>query len=147
VSGARGGAAPSALAAALERILPEDEHGPGAAELGATGFVEAWLAGADRERQLRWAESLAALDECARVRGGAAFGELTAAEQDALLSDVAEGREESVDAAFFDELRGRLIEGAFSDPAYGGNAGGAGWRLLGYDGPRHVRTADDQRIA
>ena len=64
------------------------------------------------------------------------------AAQDRVLEAVAEGPS----PAFFEELRARALEGLFCDPAWGGNAGEAGWRLLGYPGPRHVWSAEDQRI-
>ncbi|MDQ6417885.1 gluconate 2-dehydrogenase subunit 3 family protein [Paenibacillus sp. LHD-117] len=36
---------------------------------------------------------------------------------------------------FFELLRDHTLEGVFSDPIYGGNFEGYGWRLLGYAGP------------
>ena len=36
---------------------------------------------------------------------------------------------------FFKLLRTHTIEGMFSDPMHGGNAGLIGWQLLGYPGP------------
>jgi len=48
--------------------------------------------------------------------------------------------------AAFALLRTLVLEGAFGDPAHGGNADGAGWWLLGYPGPRHVLTLEDQEI-
>ena len=42
-------------------------------------------------------------------------------------------------------LRLRAIEGYFGDPRWGGNAGRAGWAMLGYEGPRLVWSAYDQR--
>jgi gluconate 2-dehydrogenase gamma chain len=37
---------------------------------------------------------------------------------------------------FFQLLRAHTIEGMFSDPMHGGNAGLIGWQLVGYPGPR-----------
>jgi gluconate 2-dehydrogenase gamma chain len=36
---------------------------------------------------------------------------------------------------FFRVLRQHTIEGMFSDPMHGGNAGLIGWQLIGYPGP------------
>jgi hypothetical protein len=36
---------------------------------------------------------------------------------------------------FFRMLRQHAIEGMFSDPMHGGNAGLIGWQLIGYPGP------------
>lgn len=138
MTSALGSDAGAVLAAALERILPEDEHGPGARALGVVGYVEAALARGDEASRERWRAALLALDAQAGAPG---FAALAGAEQDRLLEELADDG-----GTFFAELRGRALEGVFCDPAHGGNAGGAGWRLLGYDGPRHVWTADDQRL-
>jgi gluconate 2-dehydrogenase gamma chain len=34
---------------------------------------------------------------------------------------------------FFETIRTATVRGMFSDPVYGGNAGQAGWKLLGYE--------------
>ena len=94
----------------------------------------------------RWREALEALDAFALAREGAAFAALSAAAQDGLLERLASGEAGPASAAFAEELRQRAIEGMFCDPSWGGNAGEAGWRLLGYPGPRHVWSAADQRI-
>ncbi len=65
-----------------------------------------------------------------------------------MLEQVADGSDPEVapSAEFFAELRQRAIEGMFGDPAWGGNIDGAGWRLLGYTGPRLAWSVEDQRI-
>jgi gluconate 2-dehydrogenase gamma chain len=35
---------------------------------------------------------------------------------------------------FFETLLANTVEGFFSDPAYGGNRGMAGWRMIGFPG-------------
>jgi len=142
VTGGLGNGAGAVLAAALERLIPEDEHGPGALEAGVGRYVEGALERGGDEALLRWRTGLEALDGLARVREGAGFAALAPEAQDRVLAAAGEGPP----AAFFEELRARAIEGMFCDPAWGGNAGEAGWRLLGYPGPRHVWSAEDQRI-
>jgi gluconate 2-dehydrogenase gamma chain len=142
VTGGLGSGADAVLAAALERLIPGDEHGPGAAEAGVGRYVEGALQRGGEDARARWLAGLEALDGLARQREGAAFATLPGAAQDRVLDAAAEGPS----SAFFEELRARAIEGLFCDPAWGGNAGEAGWRLLGYPGPRHVWSAEDQRI-
>jgi Gluconate 2-dehydrogenase subunit 3 len=142
VTSGLGNGAGAVLAAALERLIPEDEHGPGALEAGVGRYVEGALERGGDGVLARWRAGLEALDELARAREGAGFAALAPEAQDRVLSAAADGPA----AAFFEELRGRAIEGMFCDPAWGGNAGEAGWRLLGYPGPRHVWSAGDQRI-
>ena len=39
--------------------------------------------------------------------------------------------------AFFASVRAHTILGFLADPKYGGNRDFAGWKLVGYPGPRH----------
>ena len=59
---------------------------------------------------------------------GEDFADLDAAKQDERLRAI-----EST--AFFRMLSTHTIEGMFSDPMHGGNAGRIGWQLIGYPGP------------
>jgi gluconate 2-dehydrogenase gamma chain len=123
----------AAMEAFADRILPEDEHGPGAVAMGATVAIERALA-ADL------AASRPAVQEALQALGDG-FATWAPEEQDAAVA-----RLEATDPVAFALLRGLVIEGAFGDPAHGGNAGGAGWALLGYPGPRRVVPAEDQVI-
>lgn len=83
-------------------------------------------------------EGLAIVDEVAQAQAGAPFVDLTTEEQDGLLdvldqpgvfpADPVRGR------SFLDVVIGHTIEGCFSAPEYGGNDGGAGWRMIGIEG-------------
>ena len=73
---------------------------------------------------------------------GVGFAELAGELQDALLR-AAEARE---DHTFFELVLAHAMEGMFGDPAHGGNKDGAGWKLMGYPGPRYVWTERDQRL-
>ena len=83
-------------------------------------------------------EGLAIVDEIARARAGSAFVDLSAELQDGLLdvldqpdvfpADPVRGR------TFLDIVIRHTIEGCFAAPEYGGNEGGAGWRMIGLEG-------------
>ena len=60
---------------------------------------------------------------------GMNFDELPVAEQIQKLQSIEKTH-------FFQLLRAHTIEGMFSDPMHGGNAGLIGWQLVGYPGPR-----------
>lgn len=130
------------LEAALDRLIPSDEHGPGAREAKVSRYVARRLAGPDRHRRDTYAAGLARLDADAAARYGAGFAHLPAAGRDELLR-AAEARP---DDPFFETLLGHATEGMFGDPIHGGNANRAGWELLGYPGPRPVWTESDQRL-
>ena len=132
------------ISAAAARIFPSDTNGPGATEAGVVIYIDRQLAGPygrDRYRYTQppfedglpeqgyqgkatprevYREGLAVL--------GQDFKGLTPAAQDARLREIET-------TYFFRLLRQHTIEGMFSDPMHGGNAGMIGWQLIGYPGP------------
>jgi gluconate 2-dehydrogenase gamma chain len=116
------------LGAVCERLLPRDQD-PGALDLGVPAYIDQALA-APEVAHIRdlLKRVLPALDQKARARhGGKAFHELAAAEQDAILTEM----QQSGDRAF-DVLMTLTLEGAFSDPRYGGNVGKKGFAMIGF---------------
>jgi gluconate 2-dehydrogenase gamma chain len=122
------------------RIVPTDENGPGAAEARASQYIERSLASWLSSSREVYAAGLQSIDGAASKQRGKRFIELTAAEQDAVLSALEE-------TPFFAIVRTHTIQGTFCDPAYGGNAKFVGWDLIEYPGIRLNVTADDQRMA
>jgi hypothetical protein len=125
------------LAAVVDALVPEDELGPGALAAGVLDFVE---------RALPDEEGLAALDELARTTHDRAFAELDPKSRDALLAEVEAGAHGAELQAFFELVLLHTVHGMFADPVHGGNRGGAGWRLLGFPGPKAVFTERDQAL-
>ena len=140
--GALGPSELAALDAVLERLIPSDQHGPGAREAQVMRYVVRRLAGAYRHHRDTYAAGLARLDADASTMHGDRFADLPVDAQDEMLR-AAEAR---VDDPFFELVLAHAKEGMFGDPSHGGNAGRAGWALLGYPGPRHVWTEADQRL-
>jgi len=138
-----------ALEAIVARLIPTDENGPGATEARAAHYIDRALAGPLRGLRAAYAAGLAAIDEYAQSKSGAAFAKLSPADQDAVLRDMetnaATGFSPNA-SAFFNLLRAHTIEGTFSDPYYGGNANFVGWTLIGYPGLRMGVSAEDQRM-
>ena len=105
------------LDAALGRMIPADELGPGAREAGLLYFIDHALgsfARSDREAYRTGLAKLAGLDK------------LDAAAQDAALRAIET-------TPFFDKLRTHVCFGMFGNPEYGGNQDKAGWKLIGFD--------------
>lgn len=117
-----------ALEAACERILPRDQD-PGARDAGVINYIDAQLAyGPIRSLRALLQAGAAELD---RRAGRAPFCELAAAAQDQILAAVQHspiGRHSG--ARFFEVLLALTLEGFFGDPAYGGNRGEVGWRMI-----------------
>jgi gluconate 2-dehydrogenase gamma chain len=134
--------------AIVARLIPTDEHGPGAKEANAVGYIDRALAGALASSRQAYSSGLAALDRYARSSRGAPFQQLSPTDQDSLLIDVETGAATGFtgsSAVFFAMLLGHTHQGTFGDPYYGGNAGFVGWDLIKYPGVRTMVTAADQK--
>jgi len=132
------------VAAACERIFPSDASGPGATEAGVVIYIDRQLAGpygADKNRYSKgpWRESYPEHGYQGKenprdtyragIRGLGNFAGLSIEEQTKKLTSIEKTH-------FFALLRAHIIEGMFSDPMHGGNAGLIGWQLVGFPGPQ-----------
>jgi gluconate 2-dehydrogenase gamma chain len=127
----------------VDRLIPADELSPGGKDCGCAVFIDRQLAGPYGKDKYRYTtppfvESLpehgyqgkATPREIYRegIRNLGNFAALSPAERDQRLRSVE-------NTQFFRMLRQHTIEGMFSDPMHGGNAGLIGWQLIGYPGP------------
>jgi gluconate 2-dehydrogenase gamma chain len=155
--------------AAVARIIPADDLGPGAREAGVADFIDHQLAGpygraegwymqgpwksgtAEQGYQLKltpalvYRAAIGAIDAHLRKEKHKAFAELDAASQDAVL-DAIDKAELDIPGVpvrkFFEMLVQNTVEGFFADPIYGGNKNFIGWRLIGFPGPRYNYVAE-----
>ena len=136
------------LEAITARLIPTDEHGPGATEARAARYIDHALGGALAASLAAYRDGLAALDRFAETAAGAPFADIPADAQDAVLRAVEHGSAAGFagSAAFFAMVRSHTIQGTFSDPAYGGNEDFVGWELIGYPGVRTAVTPELQRM-
>ncbi|HEX9768642.1 MAG TPA: gluconate 2-dehydrogenase subunit 3 family protein [Kiloniellales bacterium] len=149
--------------AAVSRLIPADDLGPGALEAEVPYFIDQQLSGwygegaryynqgpygddtgyqgyqfALNPRQL-YRAAIAATDDYCVAKHGKVFAALDGATQDAVLLGL-QGVSEDVTlaevpgAAFFGHLLADAKDGFFADPAYGGNKGKVGWKLVGFPG-------------
>jgi gluconate 2-dehydrogenase gamma chain len=136
------------LEAIVARLIPTDEHGPGAKEAHAARYIDRALGGALATSRQAYAAGLAALDRYARSSHAAAFHELSAADQDAVLAAVEKGAATGFangSTGFFTMVLNHTHQGTFGDPYYGGNANFVGWDLIGYPGVRTMVSGADQK--
>jgi gluconate 2-dehydrogenase gamma chain len=158
--------------AMVDHMWPADDLTPSGTDLGIAVYIDRQLAGAfgqgDRlYMQGPWRRGtpqhgwqvpmtpavlfragLAAADAACRARfANRPFDRLSAEEKEAFLADLAAGRVGSprVNLGFwFNALVYPLfVEGAFSDPIYGGNRDKAAWRMIGYPGLPAVYSVPD----
>jgi gluconate 2-dehydrogenase gamma chain len=125
----------------VDRILPADELGPGALELGAANYIDVQMADYLAPQKDAWVAGLAALDAFAMQSQGALFAELSAEKRDGVLLALPQNLQ-----AFFNQARTYTLQGTFGDPHYGGNLGGKGWDIIRYPGPRPATSPDMQRM-
>jgi len=150
------------IEAAVARLIPADDTGPGALEAEVPTYIDrqlagAWGAGEQLYRSGPWITTVApqmgyqlpftpadlfrkalraVTDELHKTtRGGLAA--LAADDQDAYLKAL-ETHAQNLGGVpsdiFFASLLEMTIEGFFCDPAYGGNKEMVGWRLIGFPG-------------
>jgi gluconate 2-dehydrogenase gamma chain len=132
----------------VERLVPSDEHGPGAREARASHYIDRALGGALASSRQAYAAGLAALDRYAASSRGKPFLELSNTDKDSVLIDVETGAARGFtgsSAQFFALVLNHTRQGMFGDPYYGGNANFVGWDLLGYPGVRTMVTPADQK--
>ena len=151
--------------AAVSRLIPNDELGPGAKEAGVTVFIDRQLAGPygsgshwymqgpwkkgektqGYQSRMSPAElyraAIKAIDaHCTGKFGGKKFSQLGADQQDQVLKGLESGdiKLDGADAkTFFTLFLQNTVEGFLSDPIYGGNRDMAGWKLIGFPGARY----------
>jgi gluconate 2-dehydrogenase gamma chain len=153
------------IEAAVDRLIPPDDRGPGGKDAGCAVFIDRQLAGpyghaaglymrppfmpgvatqgyqsADAPAARYRAGLKALMDYVKATYAGKAFRELAPAEQDKVLAGLETGSVALGDvkaAEFFTLMLANTMEGFFADPIYGGNRDMAGWKLIGFPGARY----------
>jgi len=152
------------LNAACERLIPSDDNGPGAVELGVPEFIDREMDGAFGHAanwymqgpfasavpelgyqspltpRAFYRAGIAAVDEhCRSMFGNKSFSELPATTQDSVLSDLEKGAldfENVSGTSFFGFLLQNTKEGYLADPIHGGNKNMGSWKMIGFPGAR-----------
>ncbi|CAD2072258.1 gluconate 2-dehydrogenase subunit 3 family protein [Phocicoccus pinnipedialis] len=156
----------STLAAAAERIFPEDDLGPGAISLGVPYFIDkqchSWWGFNGKnytdgphdfektpefgiQEKLNRGQifklGLEKMNEIANDEFDGNFWEIDSKDQDEILKKF-ESNDDDVKMngvradVFFSLLRDTTIWGVYADPAYGGNRDMEGWKMIEFPGPR-----------
>jgi gluconate 2-dehydrogenase gamma chain len=156
------------IEAAVARLIPADDLGPGAIEAGVQFFLDRQLAG-EFGQGTRWymggpwpkgektqgyqsrfppalmyRAAIKDIDAETNRTSNTAFADLKPADQDAFLKTLESGDAKlaTVDSkAFFTLFLQNVIEGFFCDPIYGGNRDMVGWKLIGFSGARYDQRA------
>jgi gluconate 2-dehydrogenase gamma chain len=152
------------IEAAVARLIPKDELGPGGIEAGVPIFIDRQLAGdfgqgahfylqapyMQGEKTQGWQmpapaqvyrAAIAQINRYTMDSYGKTFAELSEEQRDTALKAMESGTVQlkgNVPAdGFFELLLQNSIEGFFADPLYGGNRDMVGWKLIGFPGARY----------
>lgn len=131
------------LKAAIDRLIPSDDLGPGAVEAGVFVYIDQTLAADNATALPLFQGGLAALDQ---APGSGGFVGLAADEQDRLLAQAEANHLAGGPDGFFATLLEHTRRGMFGDPIHGGNRDFVGWDLIGYPGIKLVWTEEEQAI-
>jgi hypothetical protein len=130
------------VGAVAERIWP------GARNAGAVVYINRSLAGAYASDLASYRIAALRLDAAAQRRFAKRFAAAVGEDQDELLRALEAGTLRELPGgrgkAMFAMLRRHVIESVLADPVYGGNRDFAGWKAVGYPGPRRSFTAEQQ---
>jgi len=157
------------LDAATERLIPADAGGPGALQAGVTTFIDLQLAGPfglaqtwymrgpwrDGTEQQGYQSKLTPAQlyrsairdiqaHCQQAYNKR-FEDLPSETQDTVLHALEDGTIALANTpakTFFSMLWQNTQEGFLADPIYGGNRDFAGWKLIGFPGPRYNYVAE-----
>ncbi|WP_084542433.1 gluconate 2-dehydrogenase subunit 3 family protein [Calidithermus chliarophilus] len=149
------------MEAVVARLIPSDALGPGGLEAGCAYFIDQqlnsmyghggrwymqgpWEPGQPEQgyqlplkpREIYRLGIAATNRYCARTYSRT-FDRLSAQQKDTVLKGLEEGSVELGDLparTFFNMMLSDTMKGYFADPAYGGNRGKVGWRLVGFPG-------------
>ena len=157
------------LDAAVERLIPGDAQHPGAREAGVTTFIDRQLSGPygmaetwymrgpwpSGSEEQGWQSKLTPaqmyraatrnIQSYCQKKYGKQYEALTSGQQDEVLHGLESGQIDLPDTSskqFFQLLLQNTQEGFLADPMYGGNHKFAGWKLIGFPGPRYNYVAE-----
>ena len=149
------------LDAAVDRLIPPDELGPGGKDADVTYYIDRqlcsvwgthgrnyrsgpWLEGTPQQGfqsrlipQEIYRAGIRETNQYCTQQHGKNFEFLSGAQQDEVLQALEHGKIELPSLSsklFFDLLWRNTEEGFFADPIYGGNRNKVGWKLVGFPG-------------
>ena len=117
------------LAAVQQHLFPSEPDSPGASEINALAYLNTVLADPkmDEEEKAFIRNGTGWLEELARKEQGKAFTDLNTVQREQMLRRI---EQSSAGENWLATLLLYLFEALLSDPVYGGNPNGIGWRWL-----------------
>lgn len=102
--------------ALTERLIPADDHSPGAHAARVADFIDLLVGESPADIKTAWTDGLAALDRASQEKFQAPFVKATADQQVALLTEISanEAAPATPLEQFFVESKGRTIQGYYT---------------------------------
>lgn len=99
-----------------ERIIPTDDHSPGARAAKVADYIDLLVSESPAELKTTWTEGLTALDQASTERFKAPFVKATTEQQIALLTDISRNELDPKTPleVFFREAKARTITGYYT---------------------------------
>ena len=99
-----------------ERLIPADDHSPGARAAKVADFIDLLVSESPADLKTAWTEGLTALDQASTERFKAPFVKATAEQQIALLTDISRNELDPKTPleVFFREAKSRTITGYYT---------------------------------
>ncbi|WP_297411422.1 gluconate 2-dehydrogenase subunit 3 family protein [Naasia sp.] len=130
------------------QIIPSEAGSPGAREAAVTSYIDRSLAGFMRDLQSVYRTGLRELADLVAGRYSVGFVQLSEEQQRdvvASLDQVSRADPSDFLGQFYRIVREHTVQGFFGDPAYGGNRGVVGWKLVGFPGAQWGYSPEQMR--
>lgn len=129
------------LAVVQAHLLPSEKEAPGAVDVNATAYLQWVLSdpGLDGDRRQFIADGVVRLEKLSLESAGKGFRDLAEAERESVLRQM-----ERQGGAWIADVLNYLFEALLTDPVYGANPEGIGWKWLGHT-PGYKRPPASKR--
>lgn len=99
-----------------ERIIPADDHSPGAKAAGVSGYIDLVVSESPEITKQNWREGLAAINKMSRDRFSKSFADASAEQQIQLLTDISKNERspQTVEERFFRTIKYATVDGYYT---------------------------------
>lgn len=124
-----------------EHLLPSEPDAPGARDLNAAAYLDRTLADPEFDPDVKSfvLQGIGWLEEISQEKDALPFHQVEPARREDLLLQIAGS---AAGERWLSTLITYSLEAMLSDPLYGGNPDGIGWKWLGHDPGQPRPTAD-----
>src|SRR4030095_8170008 len=99
-----------------ERIIPADDHSPGAKAAGVSGYIDLIVSESPDVTKQTWREGLAAINKMSSTKFGKPFADATTEQQVQLLTEISKNERspQTVEERFFRTIKNATADGYYT---------------------------------